>query len=1856
MMKKKSISASKASLIFFLCQMISALDVPLDSKLLEELSQPPTITQQSPKDYIVDPRENIVIQCEAKGKPPPSFSWTRNGTHFDIDKDAQVTMKPNSGTLVVNIMNGVKAEAYEGVYQCTARNERGAAISNNIVIRPSRSPLWTKEKLEPNHVREGDSLVLNCRPPVGLPPPIIFWMDNAFQRLPQSERVSQGLNGDLYFSNVQPEDTREDYICYARFNHTQTIQQKQPISVKVFSMDSLNDTIAANLSDTDIYGAKPVTERPPVLLTPTGSTSNKVELRGNVLLLECIAAGLPTPVIRWIKEGGELPANRTFFENFKKTLKIIDVSEADSGNYKCIARNILGSTHHVISVTVKASPYWITAPRNLVLSPGEDGTLICRANGNPKPSISWLTNGVPIAIAPEDPSRKVDGDTIIFSAVQERSSAVYQCNASNEYGYLLANAFVNVLAEPPRILTPANKLYQVIADSPALIDCAYFGSPKPEIEWFKGVKGSILRGNEYVFHDNGTLEIPVAQKDSTGTYTCVARNKLGKTQNEVQLEVKDPTMIIKQPEYKVIQRSAQASFECVIKHDPTLLPTVIWLKDNNELPDDERFLVGKDNLTIMNVTDKDDGTYTCIVNTTLDSVSASAVLTVVAAPPTPAIIYARPNPPLDLELTGQLERSIELSWVPGEENNSPITNFVIEYEDGLHEPGVWHYQTEVPGSQTTVQLKLSPYVNYSFRVIAVNEIGRSQPSEPSEQYLTKSANPDENPSNVQGIGSEPDNLVITWESLKGFQSNGPGLQYKVSWRQKDVDDEWTSVVVANVSKYIVSGTPTFVPYEIKVQALNDLGYAPEPSEVIGHSGEDLPMVAPGNVQVHVINSTLAKVHWDPVPLKSVRGHLQGYKVYYWKVQSLSRRSKRHVEKKILTFRGNKTFGMLPGLEPYSSYKLNVRVVNGKGEGPASPDKMFKTPEGVPSSPSFLKITNPTLDSLTLEWGSPTHPNGVLTSYILKFQPINNTHELGPLVEIRIPANESSLILKNLNYSTRYKFYFNAQTSVGSGSQITEEAVTIMDEAGILRPAVGAGKGYSEILFATSPVMHTVRPTFYKVQPLYPRIRNVTTAAAETYANISWEYEGPDHANFYVEYGVAGSKEDWKKEIVNGSRSFFVLKGLTPGTAYKVRVGAEGLSGFRSSEDLFETGPAMASRQVDIATQGWFIGLMCAVALLILILLIVCFIRRNKGGKYPVKEKEDAHADPEIQPMKEDDGTFGEYRSMSAWTGKKMDKEKKRKGSCASSSEADPVFTKAKSVRSDRSSFFRRSGDQYSNVRSETSFTRRKARQSSELRRASSVSASLCQEEKRSDKWIYKHGSRCHASEQQIMGLDEGSNSQAEHPHPFHQPLSCNSIHGSLARQHSSLLHRFSQTPDYYSSDSEDTQSSKHRKVRPSATTHFSESEKNSLMKSVILPELATVLKDALTAARQSITSVAQTRSHSIKHPRIPITEVPVVPLEEMGSSSQTFESDQIRSIKNQATSGKERVDAYKDLEVDSSLEDDEVSSESPTEDEEGPDAERKFGMENQSYLFKHIKRVLMLKTSKGECPSEEMPVLSEEGKVDNALPIHSTVENFICRIWGNPEAKHKAPEILHKLYPLPVDKAALWGTLPKVDRPLITADSVLSTSANMDALPKDLTDRKIEEEIKRSFSLVAAQLGVSIYCTYASKALLLWLEEEQARVKRKCVPSGAIQRKHRLCKLAANFIHDAAEDSLRLTVKNVACLTVAWRAIWLRPWTSSLDLRCQLLSLPYTGGKLFGESLVQILKDFAERKHSLHRMKKKCSFGSSFSYPHKSQSSFRSPPKCKGGKGKYKVSQSFHASYERTSRFQRDTRPSRGTF
>nr|XP_020858658.1 neurofascin isoform X13 [Phascolarctos cinereus] len=1068
-----------ATFILWFFNLVGAIEVPLD------LSQPPTITKQSVKNYIVDPRDNILIECEAKGNPTPSFQWTRNSRFFNVAKDPRVSMFRRSGTLVIDFRSGGRPEEYEGEYQCFARNKFGTALSNRIFLQVSKSPLWPKENLDPVVVQEGAPLTLQCNPPPGLPSPVIFWMSSSMEPINQDKRVSQGQNGDLYFSNVMLQDAKTDYSCNARFHFTHTIQQKNPFTLKVLT-------------------TRGVAERTPSFMYPLGTSSSQMVLRGMDLLLECIASGVPAPDIAWYKKGGDLPAGKVKFENFNKALRITNVSEEDSGEYFCLASNKMGSIRHTISVRVKAAPYWLDEPKNLILAPGEDGRLVCRANGNPKPTIQWLVNGDPLEVAPPNPSREVAGDTIIFRDTQIGSSAVYQCNASNDHGYLLANAFVSVLDVPPRMLSPRNQLIKVIHYNRTRLDCPFFGSPIPTLRWFKNGQGSNLDGGNYQVHENGSLEMAMARKEDQGIYTCVATNILGKAENQVRLEVKDPTRIIRVPEDQVVKRGSNVVLECRVKHDPTLKLTVNWLKDDEPLYIGNRMKKEEDTLTIFGVADRDQGSYTCMASTELDRDIAKAYLTVLE----------RPDPPRDLELTDLEERSVRLTWIPGDDNNSPITEYIVQFEEDQFQPGVWHSHSKHSGSVNSAVLQLSPYVNYQFRVIAVNDVGSSHPSQPSERYRTSGAPPESNPGDVKGAGSRKNNMEITWTPMNATSAFGPNLRYIVKWRRREGRESWNNATVWG-SRYTVVQTPVYVPYEIRVQAENDFGKGPEPDTIIGYSGEDYPRAAPTDVKVRVLNSTAIGLQWNRVYPDTVQGQLREYRAYFWRESSLLKGLWVSQKRQFASFSSDRTRGVVSSLFPYSNYKLEMVVVNGRGDGPRSEVKEFTTPEGVPSAPRRFRVRQPNLETINLEWDHPEeHPNGILTGYNLRYLAFNGTKTGKAVVETFSP-NQTKFSIQRADPISRYRFSLSARTQVGPGEVVTEESPAPPNEA---------------------------TPT-----------------------------------------------------------------------------------------------PASTKNQVDIATQGWFIGLMCAIALLVLILLIVCFIKRSRGGKYPVREKKDVPLDPEDQ--KEEDGSF-----------------------------------------------------------------------------------------------------------------------------------------------------------------------------------------------------------------------------------------------------------------------------------------------------------------------------------------------------------------------------------------------------------------------------------------------------------------------------------------------------------------------------------------------------------------------------------------------------------------------------------------
>ncbi|XP_021098153.1 neurofascin isoform X5 [Heterocephalus glaber] len=1252
--------AQAAFLLLFLLSLGGAIEIPMDPSIQNELTQPPTITKQSVKDHIVDPRDNILIECEAKGNPAPSFHWTRNSRFFNIAKDPRVSMRRRSGTLVIDFRSGGRPEEYEGEYQCFARNKFGTALSNRIRLQVSKSPLWPKENLDPVVVQEGAPLTLQCNPPPGLPSPVIFWMSSSMEPITQDKRVSQGHNGDLYFSNVMLQDMQTDYSCNARFHFTHTIQQKNPFTLKVLT-------------------TRGVAERTPSFMYPQGTSSSQMVLRGMDLLLECIASGVPTPGIAWYKKGGDLPSDKAKFENFNKALRITNVSEEDSGEYFCLASNKMGSIRHTISVRVKAAPYWLDEPKNLILAPGEDGRLVCRANGNPKPTVQWMVNGEPLQSAPPNPNREVAGDTIIFRDTQVSSRAVYQCNTSNEHGYLLANAFVSVLDVPPRMLSARNQLIRVILYNRTRLDCPFFGSPIPTLRWFKNGQGSNLDGGNYHVYENGSLEIKMIRKEDQGIYTCVATNILGKAENQVRLEVKDPTRIFRMPEDQVAKRGTTVQLECRVKHDPSLRLTVTWLKDDEPLYIGNRMKKEDDSLTIFGVAERDQGSYTCVASTELDQDLAKAHLTVLDDQATPtnrlaALPKGRPDRPRDLELTDLAERSVRLTWIPGEDNNSPITEYVVQFEEDQFQPGVWHDHSKFPGSVNSAVLQLSPYVNYQFRVIAINEVGSSHPSLPSERYRTSGAPPESNPSDVKGEGTRKNNMEITWTPMNATSAFGPNLRYIVKWRRREARETWNNVTVWG-SRYVVGQTPVYVPYEIRVQAENDFGKGPEPNTVIGYSGEDYPRAAPTDVKVRVMNSTAIGLQWNRVYSDTVQGQLREYRAYYWRESSLLKSLWVSQKRQQASFPSDRTRGVVGHLFPYSNYRLEMVVVNGRGDGPRSETKEFTTPEGVPSAPRRFRVRQPTLETVTLEWDHPEHPNGILTGYTLKYVPFNGT-KLGKQIVENFSPNQTKFLVQRSDPVSRYRFTLSARTQVGSGEAVTEESPAPPNEATptaappTLPPTTegeGAGGAVSStdaaaateatavpiiptVATATaaaattattaasateSPPRSTTRRKAQESAPDEPFIWNVTVFPNSKWANITWKHNFGPGTDFVVEY--IDSNNTKKTVPVKAQAQPIQLTDLYPGMTYTLRIYPRDNEGISSTVITFMTSTAYTNNQADIATQGWFIGLMCAIALLVLILLIVCFIKRSRGGKYPVREKKDVPLGPE--DPKEENGSF-----------------------------------------------------------------------------------------------------------------------------------------------------------------------------------------------------------------------------------------------------------------------------------------------------------------------------------------------------------------------------------------------------------------------------------------------------------------------------------------------------------------------------------------------------------------------------------------------------------------------------------------
>jgi hypothetical protein len=162
-------------------------------------------------------------------------------------------------------------------------------------------------------------------------------------------------------------------------------------------------------------------------------------------------------------------------------------------------------------------------------------------------------------------------------------------------------------------------------------------------------------------------------------------------------------------------------------------------------------------------------------------------------------------------------RDAVIEWTPSGDNRAPILTYTIQFNTSFT-PDSWEVSFEnVPATETRFKVEMSPWSNYTFRVIARNKIGPSLPSDHSPMCTTPPDVPHKNPDNVEGRGTSPTNLVVSWNPMPEIEHNGRNFHYRAYWRRDIPGEDWNIEMISDwrQSSILIANQPTFKRYRLK---------------------------------------------------------------------------------------------------------------------------------------------------------------------------------------------------------------------------------------------------------------------------------------------------------------------------------------------------------------------------------------------------------------------------------------------------------------------------------------------------------------------------------------------------------------------------------------------------------------------------------------------------------------------------------------------------------------------------------------------------------------------------------------------------------------------------------------------------------------------------------------------------------------------------------------------------------------------------------------------------------------------------------------------------------------------------------
>ncbi|XP_032062555.1 receptor-type tyrosine-protein phosphatase delta isoform X39 [Aythya fuligula] len=658
---------------------------------------------------------------------------------------------------------------------------------------------------------------------------------------------------------------------------------------------------------------------------------------------------------------------------------------------------------------------------------GGVASFICQATGDPRPKIVWNKKGKKVSNQRFEVIEFDDGSGSVLRIQPlrtPRDEAIYECVASNSVGEISVSTRLTVLREDqiPRgfpTIDMGPQLKVVERTRTATMLCAASGNPDPEITWFKDflpVDTSNNNGRIKQLRSEsiggtpirGALQIELSEESDQGKYECVATNSAGTRYSApANLYVRElrevrrvPPRFSIPPTNHEIMPGGSVNITCVAVGSP--MPYVKWMLGAEDLTPEDDMPIGRNVLELNDV--RQSANYTCVAMSTLGVIEAIAQITV----------KALPRPPGTPVVTESTATSITLTWDSG--NPEPVSYYIIQHKPkNSEEP-----YKEIDGVATTRYsvAGLSPYSEYEFRVVAVNNIGRGPPSEPVSTRTSEQA-PSSAPRNVQARMLSSTTILVQWEEPE--EPNGQIQGYRVYYTM-DPTQHVNSWMKHNVADSHITTIGNLVPqktYSVKVLAFTSVGDGPLSSDIQVITQTGVPG-QPLNFKAEPESETSILLSWTPPRSDTISSYELVYK------------DGEHGEEQRVSTEPTTSY-RLQGLKPNSLYLFRLAARSPQGLGASTAEISARTMQSMFAKNFHVKAVMKT--SVLLSWEIPENYNSALPFKIL--------YDDGKMV-VEVDGRATQKLITNLKPETSYSFVLTNRGNSAGGLQHRVTAKTAPD--------------------------------------------------------------------------------------------------------------------------------------------------------------------------------------------------------------------------------------------------------------------------------------------------------------------------------------------------------------------------------------------------------------------------------------------------------------------------------------------------------------------------------------------------------------------------------------------------------------------------------------------------------------------------------------------------------------------------------------------------------------------------------------------------------------------------------------------